>query len=259
MNAMLINSVFDIVNLQFQALDVNGTFLFIVISYFLGLVFQEVGSFLSKSIFFRKNKLLHTAMRSKENDPYLMSEAEMKLLKKKLKDERGYENNNADISYIYNYCKSYCFEHCDVSLIDKDQSIAAMSRSLSVFFSALSLFIFIVVFFNDGIGYIWLVPVSMFLSVLMFIRFRRFTIIRYVRILRAYLYQKGGSDFMLYNEFREQAEMYYDNAVSKYNNGNYVGAYQDFNMAKCIAEKNNMNGLVEMINAYLQKLRERSI
>ena len=32
-----INSVFDIVNLQFQALDVNGTFLFIVISYFLGL------------------------------------------------------------------------------------------------------------------------------------------------------------------------------------------------------------------------------
>lgn len=30
-------------------------------------------------------------------------------------------------------------------------------------------------------------------------------------------------------------------------------------MAKCIAEKNNMNGLVEMINAYLQKLRERSI
>ena len=82
-----INSVFDIVNLQFQALDVNGTFLFIVISYFLGLVFQEVGSFISKSIFFRKNKLLHIAMRSKENDPYLMSEAEMKLLKKKLKEE----------------------------------------------------------------------------------------------------------------------------------------------------------------------------
>lgn len=187
-----INSVFDIVNLQFQALDINGTFLFIVISYFLGLVFQEVGSFLSKSIFFRKNKLLHTAMGSKENDPYLMSDAEVKLLKKKLKEDRYYEKNNEDISYIYNYCKSYSFEHCDISLIDKDQSIAAMSRSLSVFFSALSVFIFIiVVFFNDGIGYIWLFPVSMFLAVLMFIRFRRFTIIRYVRILRAYLYQKG--------------------------------------------------------------------
>lgn len=47
-----IDSVFDIVNLQFQALDVNGTFLFIVISYFLGLVFQEAGSFISKSIIF---------------------------------------------------------------------------------------------------------------------------------------------------------------------------------------------------------------
>ncbi len=45
---------------------------------------------------------------------------------------------------------------------------------------------------------------------------------------------------------------------SKYNNGNYIGAYQDFNMAKCIAEKNNMNGLVEMIDVYLPKLRERS-
>ena len=65
-----INSVFDIVNLQFQALDVNGTFLFIVISYFLGLVFQEVGSFISKSIFFRKNKLLHIAMRSKMIDSF---------------------------------------------------------------------------------------------------------------------------------------------------------------------------------------------
>lgn len=64
---------------------------------------------------------------------------------------------------------------------------------------------------------------------------------------------------MPYNEFREQAEMYYDNAVSKYNNGNYIGAYQDFNMAKCIAEKNNMNGLVEMIDVYLKKLKERSI
>ncbi len=188
-----INDLFNIVNFQFEALDVNGTFLFIVISYFLGLVFQEVGSFISKSIFFRKNKLLHIAMRSKENDPYLMSEAEMKLLKKKLKEERGYENNNADISYIYNYCKSYCFEHCDVSLIDKDQSIAAMSRSLSVFFYVLGVLIIIVVFLSDSIRYIWLVPVpvSMFLAVLMFIRFRRFTIIRYVRILRAYLYQKG--------------------------------------------------------------------
>ncbi len=28
---------------------------------------------------------------------------------------------------------------------------------------------------------------------------------------------------MPYNEFREQAEIYYDNAVSKYNNGNYIG------------------------------------
>lgn len=185
-----VNGVFDIVKLQFDSLDVNGTFLFIVISYFLGLVFQEIGSFLSKSFFFRKNKLLHTAMGSKESDSYLMSEAEMKLLKMKLKEDHSYDNI-ADISYIYNYCKSYCFEHCDVSLIDKDQSIAAMSRSLSVFFSALSVFIFIVAFFNDGIGYIWLVPVSMFLAALMFIRFRRFTIIRYVRILRAYLYQKG--------------------------------------------------------------------
>ena len=53
--------------------------------------------------------------------------------------------------------------------------------------------------------------------------------------------------------------MYYDNDFTKYNNGNFIGAYQDFNMAKCIAEKNNMNGLVEIIDVYLQKLRERSI
>lgn len=46
--------------------------------------------------------------------------------------------------------------------------------------------------------------------------------------------------------------------LTKYNNGNFIGVYQDFNMAKCIAEKNNMNGLVEMIDVYLQKLRERS-
>lgn len=177
-----VNDIFNIVKIQFDTLNINGTFLFIVISYFLGLVFQEISSFLSKSFFFRKNKLLHTAMVSKDDDVYLMSDNEMKLLKKKLKEDHAYDNNITDIPYIYNYCKSYCFEHCDVSLIDKDQSIAAMSRSLSVFFSALSVFIFIVAFFNDGIGYIWLVPVLMFFAALMFIRFRRFTVIREVLI-----------------------------------------------------------------------------
>ena len=42
---------------------------------------------------------------------------------------------------------------------------------------------------------------------------------------------------MPYNEFREQAEMYYDNAVTKYNNGNFIGAYQDLTWLNVLQRK----------------------
>ncbi len=186
----LVNNIFELVSLQIEGFAVNATFLFIVISYFLGLVFQEIGSFLSKVVFFRENKLLLGVLNSKENTSHSMSKAEIKLLKKKIKEECNLTNDDLDISYIYNHCRYYCMEHCDMTKIDKDQSIAAMGRSLSIFFLILSVFLIVIVLFKENLQYIWLVPISVFLAILMFMRFKRFTIIRYVRILRTYLYKK---------------------------------------------------------------------
>ena len=53
---------------------------------------------------------------------------------------------------------------------------------------------------------------------------------------------------MPYNEFEEQAWEYFENAKRKLESGNRGGARSDFNMARAIASKNNMYGLIELID-----------
>ena len=59
---------------------------------------------------------------------------------------------------------------------------------------------------------------------------------------------------MPYNEFEEQASEYFENAKRKLESGNRGGARSDFNMARAIASKNNMYGLIELIDTYLKDL-----
>ncbi len=58
---------------------------------------------------------------------------------------------------------------------------------------------------------------------------------------------------MPYDEFEDQAWMYYNNAKDKYDSGNKDSALRDFNMARAIAVKNDMYGLISLIDSYLEE------
>lgn len=59
---------------------------------------------------------------------------------------------------------------------------------------------------------------------------------------------------MPYNEFREQAKLYFEIAKDKLESGNKTEARNQFNMAKAIAEKEGLTDLVRLINSYLRDL-----
>ncbi len=59
---------------------------------------------------------------------------------------------------------------------------------------------------------------------------------------------------MPYNEFREQAQLYFEIAKDKLASGNKTEARNQFNMAKAIAEKEGLTDLVSLINSYLRDL-----
>lgn len=59
---------------------------------------------------------------------------------------------------------------------------------------------------------------------------------------------------MPYNEFKEQANLYFEIAKEKLASGNKTEARNQFNMAKAIAEKEGLTKLVNLINSYLNSL-----
>lgn len=187
--SLLLNKVLCITELRFDDNIINDTFLFFMVSYFIGIIFQEIGSFLIRYVLFRNNKLLSEALNAKDNDPYLMSKEEMTCLRKKIKDECKIDKDNLDPLYIYNHCRCFCEEHRDITKVDREQSNAAMSRSFSTYFFIMSVVSAVIIISKGCTQHIWLVPILVFLGILMFVRFKRFTINRYVHILRMYLHQ----------------------------------------------------------------------
>ena len=61
---------------------------------------------------------------------------------------------------------------------------------------------------------------------------------------------------MPYNEFKQQAEQYFEIAKRKLSEGKKLDAQANFNMARAIAVKNNMTGLISLIDTYLSELRD---
>lgn len=117
-------------------LQVNETLSFIVISYFLGLIFQECGSLIQKKIH-KNNALLKKALKVSDESHILLTETEKNGVYAYVKSKLNLENDNDNV--VYNYCKFYIIENCDTTRIDKDQSLSAMSRSLSLYFMILAI------------------------------------------------------------------------------------------------------------------------
>lgn len=179
--------------------DSGVVFIFLILSYFIGLVFQELGSLFQ----FTVHKLIHNnslAMyktrkhwkKEKDNGQksyQYITKAEFELLKEKLQnvdmDSKEWNDNT-----IFYYCKKYK-EADDMNFIEKLQSLSGMSRSFAIYFFIVfvSSFVYYVSQQPYQINLKLFVPIIAFaLFLIFYFRFTRFVIVRYTKIFRSYLY-----------------------------------------------------------------------
>lgn len=144
--SMWLATKIEFFNLNLKINNINGIFVFIIISFFIGIIFQESSSFIHKKIF-KKNNFLKESLESKNNNYLYMSKDEIKKLLAKFpqyKDNTGVVRlKNVDRKFIYNQCKYYLIEKNNTALIDKNLALSAMARSLSFYF-----FYYFYCFFN---------------------------------------------------------------------------------------------------------------
>lgn len=188
-------STFSVLVLQFVYkfpidinLQVNETLSFLVLSYFLGLVFQEISSFIQKKSSHKNNGLLKSALKTQKDSHIFLTEIEKMGVYSYVINKLNLNPNENNDNVIYNYCKFYIIESGDTTRIDREQSISAMSRSFSLYFALLTILVLINIFFQPEFTKVVLVGVSLFFTFLFYYRCIRFTKLRYINIFRTFYY-----------------------------------------------------------------------
>lgn len=171
------------------SLQVNETLLFFVLSYFLGLIFQEISSIIQKNITHKNNHLLKAALKTSSNSHIYLTDTEKEGVLDYVIGKLQLDRNDDNYNVVYNYCKFYILENCDTTRIDKDQSISSMGRSLSLYFAVLALVVLINILFQPSIAKIVLVIISACFSILLYYRCIRFAKLRYINIFRTFYYK----------------------------------------------------------------------
>lgn len=175
-------------NIQIHSIEVNESIVFLVVSYFMGLIFQEVGSFIQNHALFKKNTLLDDALKAEDGSHIKLSCLERKRVDEYVKEKLPAGKTDYDNGEIYNYCKFYVFRNCNTVRLDRDQSIAAMSRSLSLYFCIMIFFSLIAIIFYPSRYAFILLGVSIFFTAVLYFRFLRFTKMRYINIYKLFYY-----------------------------------------------------------------------
>lgn len=163
-------------------IKIEDTFLFLVISYFIGIIFQEISSFIYNH-FTKDNRRIIDNVFNKHKNAYQNLSIEEKegicnIIEKELN-----LTASVDTDFLYNYCKFYLISKDNTTRIDKYQSIFGMSRSLSLYFIT----IFALTIFSRDKNW-WLIISSIVLSVLFSYRCIRFSKMRYTNMFRSYYY-----------------------------------------------------------------------
>lgn len=182
-SSIMFNDNYFNIDISLSSNGLNNTFLFILISCFVGFLFQELGSIVNKYIIFRGKGLLKKAYSKEKTGVNHLSAQEFKKLEALFK-----KNNIIDLEEKYNTCKYYIINNGSTSRIDKDLALSSMSRSFFLYYFIISLILLIYMIVNMDGSLALPFALSVFVSVLMFLRQKRFAIMRYVSIFRAYLY-----------------------------------------------------------------------
>lgn len=177
-----------IYEIEIEDLQINETLSFLVLSYFIGLIFQELGSLLQNKLIFRKDKLIRRALNPSINSHFSLSKAEKNEVYKYVRKKLNL-NIDGDIdAIVYNYCKFYVLGSGNTTRIDKDQSLSAMSRSLSLYFLMLCIIAVSSLFYQISVSKVLLSVISAIFAIVLYLRYARFAKMRCVNIIRSFYY-----------------------------------------------------------------------
>lgn len=167
----------------YEYVSTEDMFLFLMVSYFVGVVLQEGGSIIMKRCD-RENKLFNHSLVPRENRRDSITEKEKEMFSEVIKKSFP-EGTDPDWQMMYNFCK-----HSGGNTLstDKDHSIAAMSRSMGLYFAILTIVFSIYAIQNSNAYILAAIVMSCVISLLMLYRSYRFYKIRYIRIFRNYTY-----------------------------------------------------------------------
>ncbi len=164
-------------------IDTFSTVSFIVISYFFGLLLQEIGSLIMK-LFTQKDFLLKLTIKPSAKNNSSLAYAEVNDVCSYVLKKLKLNSNDVNYKVIYNYCVNYYRAIGDVSKIDKDQSLAAMSRSFSIYFFSMAIICSIFEVPHKPLQ----IVVFILLGLIFAYRNYRFIKLRYVYIIKYFYY-----------------------------------------------------------------------
>lgn len=185
-----INDIYKIINFDYDI--INNVYVFVGISYLVGVLFQETSSFISSHILYPNHKLFSRIFEPKGwvRTCRTINYDELKQIRNLISNSTNIDVN--DNKRVYDYCKSYYLTRSDTALIDRDQSTAGMARSFALYCFIWSLIFFFLIINMCQCSYEIFGGFVLFISlfVIMYNRFIKFTVLRYEKILLCYLNSK---------------------------------------------------------------------
>lgn len=159
-------------------------------SYLTGMIFQEIGSYLQKRIIFRNKSLLVLGFDGNDDQWVNLLPKEKSGILEYFRSKQVIDETEIDIDYIFNYCK-YNIDAADMSIrITRDQTISALSRSLSLYFLSAAIFILLYSIITQYFYYLIISAGFGGVSWILFKRCKRFAQIRYITVLRWFYYKR---------------------------------------------------------------------
>lgn len=169
--------------------DIESTYdwaVLLIVGYVVGLIFQESGS-LFQDICLKNNQMLLKALETSSNSRTRLTDFEKQGIYTYVEPVIGTDNDNV----VYNYCRFYVMKHCNTTGIERDQSLSAMSRSFFLYFAFLPICMVLFCIIACPVSiWIWVLILfaSMAISILMYRRYVRFAVLRYVNIYKNFYY-----------------------------------------------------------------------
>lgn len=198
----IVTFIFQLPWLSSLRLIMEDTIPFLVISYLVGLFFQELSSLLYNLFFLRKgNKLLEKAFDTSDHMFPCLTVNEKKAICTIVENTLERESSKKikiDQEVIYNFCKFYLINNNYMTRANMDQTTFGLSRSLSLYFfcAAFVIFVYGCTLTTISIPLIGSGIILFLISALLYFRCIRFAKLRYVNMLRAFYYSWLQRDFL---------------------------------------------------------------